>query len=30
MRLLILGGGSGQLSLIEKAKAMGHQVVVAD
>ncbi|ADO77557.1 ATP-grasp domain-containing protein [Halanaerobium praevalens] len=30
MRLLILGGGSSQLSLIKKAKKMGHQVVVAD
>lgn len=30
MKLLILGGGSGQLSLIKKAKEMGHQVVVAD
>lgn len=30
MRLLILGGGSGQLSLIKKAKKMGHQVVVSD
>ncbi|MFW6251908.1 MAG: ATP-grasp domain-containing protein [Halanaerobium sp.] len=30
MRLLILGGGSAQLSLIKKAKKMGHQVVVSD
>ncbi|RAK04198.1 phosphoribosylaminoimidazole carboxylase (NCAIR synthetase) [Halanaerobium saccharolyticum] len=30
MRLLILGGGSGQLSLIKKAKELGHQVVVSD
>lgn len=30
MRLLILGGGSGQLSLIKKAKEMGHQVIVSD
>ncbi len=30
MRLLILGGGSGQLSLIKKAKELGHEVVVAD
>ncbi|TDO89255.1 phosphoribosylaminoimidazole carboxylase (NCAIR synthetase) [Halanaerobium saccharolyticum] len=30
MKLLILGGGSGQLSLIKKAKELGHQVVVAD
>lgn len=30
MRLLILGGGSGQLSLVKKAKEMGHQVVVSD
>lgn len=30
MRLLILGGGSGQLGLIKKAKELGHQVVVSD
>ena len=30
MRLLILGGGSGQLSLIQKAKELGHEVVVSD
>lgn len=30
MKLLILGAGSGQLSLIKKAKEMGHQVVVSD
>jgi biotin carboxylase len=30
MRLLILGGGSAQLSLIKKAKKMGHEVVVSD
>ncbi|ODS50279.1 MAG: ATPase [Halanaerobium sp. 4-GBenrich] len=30
MRLLILGGGSGQLSLIKKAKEMGYQVVISD
>lgn len=30
MRLLILGGGSGQLSLIRKAKELGHEVVVSD
>lgn len=30
MRLLILGGGKGQLSLIKKAKKMGHEVVVSD
>ncbi|MFW6280354.1 MAG: ATP-grasp domain-containing protein [Halanaerobium sp.] len=30
MRLLILGGGSGQLSLIKKAKKMGYEVVVSD
>jgi len=30
MRLLILGGGSGQLSLIKKAKELGYQVVVSD
>ena len=30
MRLLILGGGSGQLSLIKKAKKMKHEVVVSD
>ena len=30
MRLLILGGSSGQLSLINKAKELGHEVVVAD
>jgi biotin carboxylase len=30
MRLLVLGGGNGQLSLIKKAKEMGHQVVVSD
>lgn len=30
MKLLILGGGSGQLSLIKKAKKMGYQLVVSD
>jgi phosphoribosylaminoimidazole carboxylase (NCAIR synthetase) len=30
MRILVLGGGNGQLSLIKKAKEMGHQVVVSD
>jgi len=30
MRLLILGGGSGQLSLIKKAKKMGYELVVSD
>ena len=30
MRLLILGGGSGQLSLIQKAKELGYEVVVSD
>jgi biotin carboxylase len=30
MRLLILGGGSGQLSLIKKAKELGYEVVVSD
>ena len=30
MRLLILGGGSAQLSLVKKAKKMGYQVVVSD
>lgn len=30
MKILILGGGSGQLSIIKKAKAMGHQVIVSD
>ncbi|SIR40343.1 ATP-grasp domain-containing protein [Halanaerobium kushneri] len=30
MRLLILGGGSAQLSLIKKAKELGHEVVVSD
>jgi len=30
MRLLILGGGSAQLSLIKKAKTMGYEVVVSD
>lgn len=30
MRLLILGGGKGQLSLIKKAKELGYEVVVAD
>ncbi|HKL76318.1 MAG TPA: ATP-grasp domain-containing protein [Halanaerobiales bacterium] len=30
MRLLILGGGNGQLSSIKKAKEMGHEVVVSD
>jgi phosphoribosylaminoimidazole carboxylase (NCAIR synthetase) len=30
MRLLILGGGSGQLSLIKKAKDLGYEVVVSD
>lgn len=30
MRLLVLGGGSGQLALIKKAKKMGYQVIVSD
>jgi len=30
MNILVLGGGKGQLSLIKKAKAMGHQVIVSD
>lgn len=30
MRLLILGGGSSQLSLIKKAKKMGYETVVSD
>ena len=30
MRLLILGGGSGQLSAIKKAREKGHEVVVSD
>ena len=30
MKLLILGGGSGQLSVIKKAKKMGHEVIVSD
>jgi biotin carboxylase len=30
MKVLILGGGTGQLSLIKKAKEMGHQVIVSD
>ena len=30
MRLLILGGGSGQLSAIKKAQTKGHEVVVSD
>ncbi|MGM0409559.1 MAG: ATP-grasp domain-containing protein [Bacillota bacterium] len=30
MRLQILGGGSGQLSAIKKAKSLGHEVVVCD
>jgi biotin carboxylase len=30
MRLLILGGGSGQLSAIRKAKEKGHEVIVSD
>ncbi|MFW5999715.1 MAG: ATP-grasp domain-containing protein [Halanaerobiaceae bacterium] len=30
MKLLILGGGSGQLSAIKKAKEMGHRVIVSD
>lgn len=30
MNLLVLGGGSGQVSLIKKAKAMGYQIIVAD
>lgn len=30
MKILILGGGSGQLNIIKKAKAMGHQVIVSD
>lgn len=30
MRLLILGGGNGQLSSIKKAKKMGHTVIISD
>ncbi len=30
MRLLILGGGSGQLSVIKKAREKGHTVIVSD
>ncbi|RCW46327.1 MULTISPECIES: ATP-grasp domain-containing protein [unclassified Halanaerobium] len=30
MKLLVLGGGSGQISIIKKAKEMGHQVIVSD
>src|SRR5690554_5223048 len=30
MKLLILGGGSGQLSAIKKAKDKGHEVIVSD
>ena len=30
MKLLILGGGNGQLSSIKKAKKMGHKVIVSD
>ncbi|AZO96072.1 ATP-grasp domain-containing protein [Halocella sp. SP3-1] len=30
MRLLILGGGSGQLAAIKKAKEKGHEVIVSD
>ena len=30
MRLMVLGGGSGQLNLIRRAKALGDFVVVAD
>ena len=30
MKLLILGGGNGQLSSIKKAKKMGHEVIVSD
>lgn len=30
MKLLILGGGSGQLSAIKKAKEKGHEVIVSD
>ncbi|MFW6035211.1 MAG: ATP-grasp domain-containing protein [Halothermotrichaceae bacterium] len=30
MKLLILGGGSGQLSAIKKAKKKGHEVIVSD
>src|SRR6056297_2892545 len=30
MRLLILGGGSGQLSLIKKAKKLDYETVVSD
>lgn len=30
MKLLILGGGSGQLAIIKKAKEKGHQVIVSD
>jgi len=30
MRLLILGGGSSQLSLIKKAKKLGYETVVSD
>jgi len=30
MKLLVLGGGSGQISIIKKAKEMGHHVIVSD
>ncbi len=30
MKLLILGGGSGQLSAIKQSKEKGHQVIVSD
>lgn len=30
MKLLILGGGSGQLGAIKKARAKGHEVIVSD
>lgn len=30
MKLLIFGGGSGQLSAIKKARAKGHEVIVSD
>ncbi len=30
MKILVLGGGKAQLSIIKKAKKMGHQVIVSD
>ncbi|MFW5794596.1 MAG: ATP-grasp domain-containing protein [Bacillota bacterium] len=30
MKILVLGGGNGQLGIIKKAKTMGHQVIVSD